>query len=134
VGGGLASFALPRLPVAATLAMSSVLLAAVMLVVHRLPADSSGAFMVACVPFGLLWLFVLPFHVALAFQADRSGRLAGLVPAAQLLGSAVGPLTASFIVEGESAAPVPLLGAAFAMAAAVVLMVPRGRRASPVRG
>jgi len=48
------------------------------------------------------------------------------VPAAQLLGSAFGPLTASFIVEGENAGAVPLLSAGFAVAAALLLLL-RGR-------
>jgi hypothetical protein len=48
-----------------------------------------------------------------------------LVPAAQLLGSAFGPLTASFIVEGENAGSVPLLSAGFAVAAALLLLATR---------
>ena len=47
------------------------------------------------------------------------------MPAAQLLGSGFGPLTASFIVEGENAAGVPLLSAGFAIAAALVLLATR---------
>ena len=65
---------------------------------------------------------MLPFHIGLAFQADPSGRLAGLVPAAQLLGSAFGPLMASFIVEGENASAVPLLSAGFAVASGLLVL------------
>jgi hypothetical protein len=68
---------------------------------------------------------MLPFHIALAFRADASGRLAGLVPAAQLLGSAFGPLVASFIVEGENAGAVPLLSASFAIAAGALVLMGR---------
>jgi hypothetical protein len=98
--------------------------------IHQLPDGSMLNFALGCALFGFVWLFMLPFHIGLAFRADASGRLAGLVPAAQLLGSAFGPLTASFIVEGENAAAVPLLSAAFAIAAALMLLVTRRRNAA----
>jgi len=130
VGGTVASLVVRRLAVVPTLVACSVVLAAVMTTIHQLPGGSMLNFALGCALFGFVWLFMLPFHIGLAFRADASGRLAGLVPAAQLLGSAFGPLTASFIVDGENAAAVPLLSAAFAIAAAGVLLVSRRRKAA----
>jgi DHA1 family inner membrane transport protein len=135
VGGSVASFAVRRLAVVPTLVACSVVLAAVTTAVQQLPAGSTLNFALGCALFGFVWMFMLPFHIGLAFHADPSGRLAGLVPAAQLLGSAFGPLTASFIVEGENAGSVPLLSAGFAVAAALLLLASRRRiaAASPLR-
>lgn len=125
VGGSVASFAVRRLAVVPTLVACSAVLAATTATIHQLPGGSTLNFALGCALFGFVWLFMLPFHLSLALRADASGRLAGLVPAAQLLGSAFGPLTASFIVEGENAAAVPLLSAGFAIGAAVLLLAPR---------
>jgi len=130
VGGSVASFAVRRLPVVPTLVACSVVLAAVTTTIHQLPSGSMLNFAFGCALFGFVWLFMLPFHVGLAFRTDASGRLAGLVPAAQLLGSAFGPLTASFIVEGENAAAVPLLSAGFAIAAALLVLTTQPRRSA----
>jgi DHA1 family inner membrane transport protein len=130
VGGSVASFAVRRLPVVSTLVACSVVLSAVAITIHHLPSGSLLNFAVGCALFGFVWLFMLPFHVGLAFRTDASGRLAGLVPAAQLLGSAFGPLTASFIVEGENAAAVPLLSAGFAIAAALLVLTTQPRRSA----
>ena len=130
VGGTVASFAVRRLAVMPTLVACSAALAAVTTTIHQLPGGSMLNFALGCALFGFVWLFMLPFHIGLAFRADASGRLAVLVPAAQLLGSAFGPLTASFIVDGENAAAVPLLSAGFAIAAAVLLLTTRPRRAA----
>jgi predicted MFS family arabinose efflux permease len=129
-GGSVASFAVRRLAVMPTLVVCSIVLAAVMTTIHQLPGGSMLTFALGCALFGFVWLFMLPFHIGLAFRADASGRLASLVPAAQLLGSAFGPLTASFIVEGENAAAVPLLSAAFAIAAALMLLGTQRRNAA----
>jgi len=136
IGGSVASFAVRRLAVVPTLVACSVALASITATLHQLPGGSTLNFAIGCALFGFVWLFMLPFHIGLAFRADASGRLAGLVPAAQLLGSAFGPLTASFIVEGENAAAVPLLSAAFAVSAAVLLLATRRRigAAQAVRG
>ncbi|WP_010466763.1 MFS transporter [Acidovorax radicis] len=131
VGGSLAALAVRRLPVVSTLVACSVLLAIVTTAAHQLPSGNTRDFALACALFGFVWLFMLPFHIGLAFRADPSGRLAGLVPAAQLLGSAFGPLTASFIVEGENASAVPLLSAGFALAAAALVLVGRAPRSAP---
>jgi predicted MFS family arabinose efflux permease len=131
VGGIVATLAVRRLPLLPTLVICSVVLAAVTTTVHELPAGSLMAFSVACAVFGFVWLFMMPFHIALTFRADASGRLAGLVPAAQLLGSAFGPLVASFVIEGDNASAVPLLSAAFALAAAALVLLGRAQRGAP---
>lgn len=125
VGGSVAALAVRRLPLVPTLVVCSMALAAVTATIHQLPAGGVRTFSIACALFGFVWLFMLPFHIGLAFRADPSGRLAGLVPAAQLLGSAFGPLTASFMVEGNNASAVPLLSAAFAVAAAALVLLTR---------
>lgn len=134
VGGSVAALAVRRLPLVPALVACSVALAVVTVTVHGLPAGGGRTFSIACAAFGFVWLFMLPFHIALTFRADPSGRLAGLVPAAQLLGSAFGPLTASFVVDGNDASAVPVLSAGFAMAAAVLVLLTRSRHgAHPVR-
>ncbi|HSI50616.1 MAG TPA: MFS transporter [Ideonella sp.] len=129
IGGSVGSLAVRRWPVLPLLALASALLAAATLTVHGLPPGRPQAFALACAVFGFVWLFMLPFHIGLAFRADASGRLAGLVPAAQLLGSAFGPLVASFMVQGEDAGPVPLASAGFAALAALLLLGTRRRAA-----
>lgn len=125
VAGSVATVAVRRLPVVPTLVACSLVLAAVTATVYELPGGSTRDFALACLVFGFVWLFMLPFQIGLAFRADASGRLAGLVPAAQLLGSAFGPLMASFIVEGENTSAVPLLSAGFALTAAVLALMAR---------
>lgn len=134
IGGIVATLAVRRLPVVPALLGCSVALAGVTGFIHQLPAGSLQGFAVACALFGFVWLFMLPFHIGLALRADPSGRLAGLVPAAQLLGSACGPLTASFIVQGENAGAVPLLSAGFAVAAALLALALARKAARPSPG
>ena len=45
-----------------------------------------------CAAFAFIWLFIAPYQMGLAFDADGSGRVASLVPAAQLFGIAFGRL------------------------------------------
>lgn len=51
--------------------------------------------------------------------------MASLMPAAQLLGSAAGPLVASLVVVGEDASRAALVSAAWAAAALAVLVLRR---------
>ena len=125
LGGVVATAAVRRLAGVPTLLAASAGLAVVAITTYLLPNGSTLQFTLGCALFGFVWLFMLPFHIGLALQVEQSGRLAGLVPAAQLLGSAFGPLTASFIVEGENATAVPLLSATFAVAAAAILLFGR---------
>ena len=124
--GGCASLALlKRLPAAVALLLCSLGLILIMALELGLGAGSTRAFFALGIPLGFCWLFMLPFQIEHAFGADRSGRIAALVPAAQLLGSAFGPLTASLAVAGEDASRIPYLSAGYAVLALVLLAVPR---------
>lgn len=125
VGGVAATLAVRRLAVIPALVAGSVVLALITATVYQLPSGSTLNFAIACAVFGFVWLFLLPFHIGLAFRADPTGRLAVLVPAAQLLGSAFGPLMASLAVQGDDASSVPLISAAFAVAAGLVVLITR---------
>jgi hypothetical protein len=50
--------------------------------------------------FGFLWLFLIPFQVPMLIEADPTRRAAVLMPGAQLLGAASGPMVCSFAVVG----------------------------------
>lgn len=129
VGGSVAIFAVRRLPPKLVLIAGSMLLAVIAFAVFQLPVGSQTTFAVLLALFGFTWLFVMPFQIGMAFAVDPSGRVAVLVPAMQLLGSAIGPLIASFTVEGDAAGPVPLVSGLFALvAAAAPLMATRRRQ------
>jgi DHA1 family inner membrane transport protein len=119
VGGSVASIAVRRWRVAPAIVASAVVFAAIGLALHGLPYHSVFAFTALCGLFGFVWLFQMPFHYRLAFDIDPSGRVAMLVPAAQLLGSGFGPLAASFGVHGDDVQHIPLI--AGGLAACVVL-------------
>ncbi|RDJ00130.1 MFS transporter [Dyella solisilvae] len=127
VGGSVASMAVRWWRAPATLAVGVVLFVAVTLGMHGLPAGRLVAFAVLCGVFGFGWLFLMPFHIRLAFDVDPQGRVALLVPAAQLLGSAFGPLTASFSVNGDQVGHVPLVASGFALLVGLSLLALRLR-------
>lgn len=133
LGGSLAVLAVRRLPPLTTLAVAALVLAALTGAVHAGWAAEPRRFMQVAAAFGFVWLFMLPFQVGLAFRADASGRVAGLVPAAQLLGSAGGPLAASLLVDGENAAAVPAASVALALAALLLLLAQWRGPAAPAR-
>lgn len=134
VGGSVGTWLVRRLPVRPVLLACAVVLGLSALgVAHTAPGtptaqsaptaqDSTVAFAALCGLFTFTWLFMLPFQMALAFRVDGSGRVASLVPAAQLFGSAFGPLMASLVVTGDEVSPVPFVSAAFAALAAVALL------------
>lgn len=130
VGGCAGSALVRRLPAWPTLVAGSALLGAIALAVSLTPGGSTWQFAALCAAFAFTWLFIAPYQMGLAFDADGSGRVASLVPAAQLFGIAFGPLVASLLVEGDNAAAVPMVSAAFAAAAALALLaLPYTRRA-----
>lgn len=121
VAGGIAGTAAVRqMPSVGVLVIGSVVLAAVTGVTVGLPSGSRQAFMIVASLFGFIWLFMQPFQFALTFAVDGSGRLGTLVPGAQLLGSAFGPLVASLFITGDDPSAVPLVSAAFAVAASLL--------------
>lgn len=128
LGGSAAAGLVRRLGAAGTLASGTVVLAGLAGAIGLAAAPDVLRFVLLCLVFGFVWLFLMPFHIRLAFDADASGRVAVLVPAAQLIGSAFGPLAASFVVSGDDAQQVPWVSAAFALAALGVLAAARTRR------
>lgn len=128
LGGAAAALLVRRLAAVPTLLAGAALLAVLVL---ALPASAAAArFVLLCAAFGFTWLFVMPFHIRLAFGADPAGRIAVLVPAAQLIGSAFGPLLASLFVSGDEAGAVPLVSAALAFASTAALLLGARRRAA----
>jgi MFS transporter, DHA1 family, inner membrane transport protein len=121
-GGGVASALVHRLFPRPTLIAGSAALGASALAMSPGLGASPLVFASLSAAFSFMWVFILPFQTAMSFGADPSGRVASLVPAAQLFGFAFGPLVASVLVEGENAAAVPMVSAAFAAAAGLVLV------------
>ncbi|MDY4285223.1 MFS transporter [Xanthomonas sp. LF06-19] len=122
VGGLAAIYWVRRLSVTATLTLGSVALCLVAAAMYRVPGNAALGFAAVCVAFGFAWMFLMPFHVGLALRADAQGRVAVLVPAAQLIGSACGPLLASLLLHADDPAPVPLVGLGFALTAALLAL------------
>jgi hypothetical protein len=121
IGGGAASVSVRWGKVSQALMVSALAFAAIGIVMYRLPAHSTVAFAVSCAVFGFLWLFQMPFHIRLAFDIDPRGRIAMLVPPAQLVGTGFGPLVTSFTVHGNEVGHVPLLVAGFATCVVVAV-------------
>ena len=121
IGGVVATAFAERLPPARTLAVAAAILGAITLTIGFAPGPAPIRFAVLCAIFGFVWLFMMPFHIGLALRADPAGRVAVLVPAAQLTGSAFGPLVVSLIVVGDDAGPAPFVSAAFALVALAAL-------------
>ena len=86
-------------------------------------------FVLACSVFGFLWLFMMTFHVRLAFLLEPTGRLALFGPSLQLLGSALGPLAASLVVQAENASRAATTSAVFAAMSVGLLLILKVMRA-----
>jgi predicted MFS family arabinose efflux permease len=128
LGGVAATRAIQRFRPVSTLGTGTAVLAALAVGIRVLPAGATASFTLLCAILGFTWLFLLPFQVALAFRADAKGRVAMLVPSAQLIGSALGPLAASAVVTEDDPHAVPLVSLAFALlAGALVIAVWRLR-------
>jgi predicted MFS family arabinose efflux permease len=135
IGGLTATVLAERLPPGRTLAVAAAILAVIALAIGLAPGPVPIRFAVLCAGFGFVWLFMMPFHIGLALRVDPAGQVAMLAPAAQLTGSAFGPLVVSLIVVGDDAGPAPFVSACFALAALAglaALALTRGRRAAAV--
>jgi len=134
--GGLTATALAeRLPPGRTLAVAAVVLGAITLTIGLAPGPAPIRFVLLCAAFGFVWLFMMPFHIGLALRVDPAGQVAMLAPAAQLTGSAFGPLVVSLIVVGDDAGPAPFVSAAFALVALAglaALALTRGQAAAAI--
>ncbi|GLQ98557.1 MFS transporter [Dyella mobilis] len=122
LGGSVAAVAVRRWRVGTALVLSAAAVVAIGVGIHRLAAPDPFAFTALCAVFGFAWLFQMPFHVRLAFDVDPRGRVAMLVPPAQLLGSGFGPLAASFSVRGDNVQHIPLIAAGFAACVVLALL------------
>jgi len=72
---------------------------------------------------GFILLFIVPYQIRLAITADETRNAVLLVPAAQLFGLAIGPIAASFLIDGTNFRPVPEFAAATALASVLLLGV-----------
>jgi MFS transporter, DHA1 family, inner membrane transport protein len=116
-GGAAASWIAARIDCRA--AVLAVTLAAVATAAILGGHPSKGMFWGVVLAVGFIWLFAIPYQIQLAVEADLTLSTALLVPAAQLLGAALGPLGASFFIARDNVAPIPN----FAMSAAIVSLV-----------
>ena len=125
MGGSTAAWVVRRLGAPAILSAASALLGSLALGLHFQPPVL--VFCLLCGAFGFVWMFLMPFQIRLALAADPAGRVAVLVPALQLLGSALGPLVTAVFVTDDNARPVPWICAGFALVALCLLVVGRSR-------
>ncbi|MGX7872316.1 MFS transporter [Mesorhizobium sp. ORM6] len=92
-----------------------------------------ATFWVAALVMGFILLFIVPYQIRLAITADDTRTAVLLVPAAQLLGLAIGPVAASLLSDGKDFRPIPEFAAASAVASVALLclfvLVARRRRA-----
>lgn len=83
-------------------------------------------FLLLSAVFGFIWLFVLPFIVAMALDVDRSHRAALLLGGAQLVGASAGPLAVSLLVTDTEIRGTLVFGAlTLAGFLAIVLLLAR---------
>ena len=124
LGGSTAALVVRRLGARAVLIVASLLLVGLSLGLGDRP--SALLFCALSGAFGFVWMFLMPFQIRLAFDADPAGRVAVLVPALQLLGVAFGPLLASiFFVTQDDAHCVPRVCTGFAFVALCLLLASR---------
>ena len=95
-GAFAASFIAGRVPYFPIVVVCTILDLIILGLLATMPG--AGIFIAAAALFGFLWLFLMPFQVPMVIDADPSRRAAVLMPGAQLLGSALGPLLCSFAV------------------------------------
>ena len=84
---------------------------------------SLGVFWVLSMATGFIWLFVVPFQIRLAVEADEARGAALLVPAAQLIGAALGPVGASLFAGEGAVTPVAWFAAVCALASSLVIFL-----------
>ena len=72
---------------------------------------------------GFIWLFVVPFQIRLAVDADEARGAALLVPAAQLIGAALGPVGASLFAGEGAVTPVAWFAAVCALISSAIVFL-----------
>ncbi len=123
IGGACAAYLVTHLDARLMLGIGGVCQCAIAYFFGHSLTDSLPVFVLVCAVFGFLWLFLMPFHVRMALRVDPSGRLALIGAALQLLGSALGPLVASTMIQGDDATPAATASAGFAALSVVMLLV-----------
>jgi hypothetical protein len=129
LGAGSAALLAARLPAPAVMLIVSALDLGILIALGSSPGPA--LFLALAATFGFLWLFMLPFQVALVIAADPSRRAALLIAGAQLLGSSFGPLAASGIVSDTDVRPVLWLGAICIVVSAALMLMANARRPQP---
>ena len=110
VGAAMATWLEARLDY--RVAISGVGIVAIIAAAILAGGPTPAMFRAAVLAIGFIWLFVIPYQIRLAITADSTRGTALLVPAAQLLGSALGPVAASLFIIGADVRPVPEFAAA----------------------
>jgi MFS transporter, DHA1 family, inner membrane transport protein len=90
-------------------------------------------FCVAVLTISFVWMFIVPFMISMTLAADSTRNTVLLVPAAQLLGAALGPLAATAFVDRENVSAVPIFGIAmtvFSLALFGLFLIAVRRRAA----
>jgi predicted MFS family arabinose efflux permease len=122
IGGGVAAIVAPKLEPRNVLMIGGVIQCVIAFYFGHYLTDDMAPFVIACAIFGFMWLFLMPFHVRLAFWIEPTGRLALFGPSLQLLGSALGPLAASMLVTADDASPAAMATAGFAALSVALLL------------
>jgi len=110
-----------RLSFRPVLAVASLLSVAIALAISLHPP--AVIFWCLAMAIGFIWLFVVPFQIRIAVDADASRGAALVVPAAQLFGAALGPAGASAFVDSGSSVGVAYFAAASAAASFVLVLL-----------
>lgn len=80
-------------------------------------------FLSAAALFGFFWLFFMPYQVPMAIEADPTRQITVVLPGAQLVGAAAGPLLISFFVTDTNARPALLVCSVCFLSAFVISIV-----------
>jgi len=126
IGAGVATLLAGRLPARLAIAVVGLLNLGLLAILAAPP--SPAAFVAATAAFGFLWLFILPFQITIAIDADPSRRAALLIGGAQLTGSSLGPLLAGILIGEKDVGRVLLFGAGCAIAGMAALIGAGTRR------
>ena len=128
-GTAVATVTTGRLPTVPILAACGVAALACTWVVGS--ASSAVAYFAAVLAFGFLWMFAAPYQIKLVLDLDASRRTALLIPAAQLIGSAAGPLVTSSLASASGLAAVVQGDVALFGLATVLVLVLLARKPRP---
>lgn len=96
--------------------------AAVLISLGFASGPSLALFWVLSLATGFLWLFVVPWQIAMAVEIDPSRKSTLLVPAAQLFGAAIGPAGAAAFIAADNFRPVTWFAAGCALVSLLLLL------------